>query len=58
MKSHVKLFRTALENATLRLVRARQHSAWRMRRSGNDHVDMLRLRRTFPTDGSIDILRL
>ena len=41
-----------------RVVSAKQRLVWRTRRSGNDHVDMLRLRRAFPTDGPMDILRL
>ena len=58
------LSRTSVEDAARRLVRARQRSAWRTRRGGgpgggnNDHVDMIRLRRAFPTEGSMDMIRL
>ena len=47
-----------LENVARRLARARQSSAWRTRRSGKDHVDMLRLRRGFPAESPMDMLRL
>ena len=45
------------------MMRARQRSAWRTRRSGNDHagamnMDMLRLRRALGTQGPMDMLRL
>ena len=59
----VLLSRASFEDAARRLVRARQRSAWRTRRGGpgcgnNDHVDMIRLRRAFPTEGSMDMIRL
>ena len=58
----VLLSRASVEDAARRLVRARQRSAWRTRRGGpggnNDHVDMIRLRRAFPTEGSMDMIRL
>ena len=57
VKSHHILFRATpeMEDAARRLVRARQRSAWRTRRSD---LDLVRLRRAFPTEGSMDMIRL
>ena len=57
------MFRTTPDNADRRLARARQRSAWRTMRIGNDpggalDMDMLRLRRAMGTVGIMDMLRL
>ena len=57
------MFRTTPDNAERRLARARQRSAWRTKRTGNDgtgamDIDMLRLQRAMATVGPMDMLRL